>query len=106
MKAERGWYVVALLPIVFFVTAVTLAQSYKTGKILNCDTNIKRNATVCYIQIENTTYQVTRGTGKPFTNLSSGQQVNFRIEKGHMFIRDETGKEVKYSIITTTTRAR
>jgi hypothetical protein len=106
MKAERAWYVVALLLIVFFVTAVILAQSYQTGKILHCDTDIKRNATVCSIHIENTIYRVTRGTGKPFTNLSSGQQVNFRIEKGHMFIRDETGKEVKYSITTTTTGAR
>jgi hypothetical protein len=106
MKAERAWYAVTLLLIVFFVTMVTLAQSYETGKVVNCETDTKRNETACDIRIETTTYQVTRGTGKPFTKLSSGQQVEFRIEKGHMFIRDKTGKEVKYSIITTTTRAR
>jgi hypothetical protein len=106
MKSERAWYVVAVLLIVFFAAAVTLAQSFQTGKLLHCDTDIKRNATVCSIHIENTIYHITRGTGKPFTNLSSGQQVSFRIEKGHMFIRDETGKEVKYSITTTTTWAR
>jgi hypothetical protein len=83
-----------------------LAQSYQQGKVLKWDVepygkhgNVTRNASVYYIQIGNTVYQVTRGTTKQEANLASGKQVQCRIEKDHMFIPNEDGKEVKYSVI-------
>jgi hypothetical protein len=83
-----------------------LAQSNQQGKILKWDIeaygkhgNVTRNAAVYYIHIGNTVYQATRGTTKSDANLASGKQVQCRIEKDQMFIPDEKGKEVKYSII-------
>src|SRR5216684_1567162 len=85
---------------------VAVAQSYQQARIVKWDVaaygkqgNVTRNAAVYYIQIDNTVYQVTRGTTKSEPNLSVGKQVQCRIEKDHMFIPDEKGKEVKYSII-------
>lgn len=85
---------------------VAAAQSYQKARILKWDVeaygkhgNVTRNAAVYYIQIDNTVYQVTRGTTKSEPNLSVGKQVQCRIEKDHMFIPDEKGKEAKYSII-------
>jgi hypothetical protein len=82
------------------------AQSYQPGKILRWDVeaygkhgHVTRNAAVYYIQVGSTVYQVTRGTTKPEANLNSGQQIQCRIEKDHMFIPGEKSKEVKYSII-------
>jgi hypothetical protein len=81
------------------------AQSYQQGKILKWDTeaygrhgNVTRNAAVYYVQVGNVIYQVTRGTTRPEANLASGQEVQCRIEKDHMFI-PENGKEVKFSVI-------
>jgi hypothetical protein len=82
------------------------AQSFQQAKTLKWDIevygkhgNVSRNAAVYYIQIGNTVYQVTRGTTKRESNLSVGRMVQCRIEKDHMFIPDEKGKEVKYSVI-------
>jgi hypothetical protein len=83
-----------------------LAQSYQQGKILKWDVeaygrhgNVTRNAAIYYIQVEKTVYQVTRGTTRPESSLSAGNQIQCRIEKDRMFVPDEKGKEVKYSII-------
>jgi hypothetical protein len=82
------------------------AQSNQQGKILRWDIeaygkhgNVTRNAAVYYIQIGTTVYQVTRGTTKSEAHLAIGKQVQCRMEKDHMFIPDEKGKEVKYLII-------
>jgi hypothetical protein len=97
----------ATLMFAIVLCAVTaFAQSSQQAKILKWDIepygrhgNVTRNAAVYYIQIGNTVYQATRGTTKPEPNLSIGKQVQCRIEKDHLFIPDEKGKEVKYSII-------
>ncbi len=82
------------------------AQSYQQGKVLKWDIeayarhgNVTRNAAVYDIQIDKTVYRVTRGTTKPEANLARGQEVQCRIEKDHMFMPGDKGKEVKFSII-------
>jgi hypothetical protein len=82
------------------------AQSSQTGTIVKWDTEaygkhggVTRNAAVYYIQIADTIYQVTRGTTKPEANLASGQKVQCRIEKDHMFVSSGQTKELKFSII-------
>jgi hypothetical protein len=82
------------------------AQSSQAGKIMKWDTeaygkhgNTTRNTAVYYILIGDTIYQVTRGTTKPEAGLASGQQVQCRIEKEHMFISSGQSKELKFSII-------
>jgi hypothetical protein len=97
---------VTLIFAIVLCAIAVFAQSYQQGKILKWDIepygkhgNVTRNAAVYYIQIGTTVHQVTRGTTKPETNLASGKQVQCRIEKDHMFIPDEKGKEVEYSII-------
>jgi len=85
-------------------------QAYQTGKILKWDTepysqsaHIVRNGVVYYIQIDKTTYQVTRRTTKPDTNLVAGQQVQCRVEKDSLFIPGDRGKEQKYKILGAST---
>jgi hypothetical protein len=97
---------VALLLLFLAFCAPSCAQSYQPGKILKWDTeaygrhgNVTRNAAIYYIQVGNIVYQVTRGTTRPEANLVSGQQVQCRIEKDHMFIPGEKGKEVKFAVI-------
>jgi len=97
---------IALILAIVLYSFAAQAQSYQQAKILKWDVeaygkhgNVTRNAAVYYVQIDNTVYQITRGTTKPETDLSIGKQVQCRIEKDHMFIPDEKGKEVKYSII-------
>ena len=102
---------VAFLIVIVLCSIAAFAQSYQQAKILKWDVeaygkhgNVTRNAAVYYLQMDNTVYQITRGTTKPEPNLSIGKQVQCRIEKDHMFIPDEKGKEVKYSIIGATAR--
>jgi hypothetical protein len=97
---------VALLVLFLAFWAPLYAQSYQPGRILKWDTeaygrhgDVTRNAVVYYIQVANIVYQVTRGTTRPEANLVSGQQVQCRIEKDHMFIPGEKGKEVKFAVI-------
>jgi hypothetical protein len=82
------------------------AQSYQQGRILRWDTEaygkhktVSRNAAVYYVQVGKIVYQITCGTTKPEANLTSGQDVQCRIEKDQMFIPGEKGKDVKFSII-------
>ena len=106
--AKRQANRIARVLIVLFLMSVApiSAQSSQTGKILKWDTetygrhgNVTRNAAVYYIQIADTIYQVTRGTTKPEPSLTSGQQVQCRIEKDHMFVSTGHDKELKFSII-------
>jgi len=89
-----------LLLATMLFSAAVLAQSDQQGKILKWDIesygkhrHVTRNAAIYYIQIGKTVYQVTRGTTNPETSLTSGKQVQCRIEK------DRIRKEVKYTII-------
>jgi hypothetical protein len=82
----------------------TLSPTSKE-KILRWDTeaygrhgNVTRNAAVYYVRVANVVYQVTRGTTQSEANLASGQRVQCRIEKDHMFT-PENGKEVKFAVI-------
>jgi hypothetical protein len=96
----------ALIVTLLVSCAPSGAQSSQTGKVVKWDTeaygrhgNVTRNAAVYYIQISDTIYQVTRGTTKPEAGLASGQQVQCRIEKDHMFVSNGQSKELKFSII-------
>jgi hypothetical protein len=96
----------ALFVLILAFCVASNAQSYQQGKILKWDTeaygrhgNVTRNAAVYYVQVGSVIYQVTRGTTRPEANLVSGQKVQCRIEKDHMFIPGEKGKEVNLSVI-------
>ena len=85
------------------------AQSYEQGRILKWNTeaygkhgNVTRNAAIYYVRLGKTVYRITRGTTKPDPNLQVGQLVQCRVEKDHMFLRGEKGKEVRYSIVGAT----
>jgi hypothetical protein len=93
-----------ILAMALCATAV-FAQSQQ-AKVLRWDVepygkhgNVTRNAAVYYLQVGTTVYQVTRGTTRPETDLVVGKLVQCRIEKDKMFIPDEKGKDVKYTII-------
>jgi hypothetical protein len=99
---------VVLLVLFFAFCTPSYTQSYQQGKILKWATeaygrhgNVTRNAAIYYIQIGNIVYQVTRGTTRPEADLVSGQKVQCRIEKDHMFMPGEKGKEVKFDVIGT-----
>jgi hypothetical protein len=110
-KANATRVAGVLLALFLILPVAIQAQSSQTGKILKWDTegygkhgNVTRNAAVYYIQIEDTIYQVTRGTTKPEAGLVSGQAVQCRIEKDHMFVSIGQGKELKFSIIGSAAR--
>lgn len=105
-RTNARWTAVALMVLLLTACVQSRAQSSQTGRIVKWDTeasgrhgNITRNAAVYYIQIADTIYQVTRGTTKPEAGLASGQHVQCRIEKDHMFVSSGQSKELKFSII-------
>jgi len=92
--------------VVVLLCSISAFTQDQRAKLLKWDVepygrhgNVTRNAAIYYIQVGNTIYQVTRGTTRPESYLVVGKPVQYRIEKDRMFIPDEKGKEVKFSII-------
>jgi len=97
-----------------FLVGVSLAQSYKHGQMVSsaAETHtydgVTREIVVYRIKNSMTTYTVTQGTTKP-SELASRKLVEFRIDesnKGVMYIKDKSGREVKYSIVLIGSSAR
>jgi hypothetical protein len=88
-----------------FLFAVTVAaQSYQTATILKWkmepysqSAHIIRNHIVYSIRIGESTYQIARRSKD--VEMNSGQQVDCRMEKNSVLIRNPKGKEIKYEII-------
>ncbi|MGC1645120.1 MAG: hypothetical protein WA741_04770 [Candidatus Sulfotelmatobacter sp.] len=105
---------VILLLGLLFVGVVSLAQSYKYGEMMKWDAEtrpyhgVTQKIVVYQIKNSMTTYTVTQGTTKP-SELASRKLVEFRIDKNNrwvMYIKDKSGKEVKYSVILIGSSAR
>jgi len=86
---------------------VAVAQSFSQGTILKWDVEAygkqkqeTRNAAVYYVQIADQVYRATQGNTKPGTLASAvGKQVLCRVKKESLYITDEKGKVLKFSII-------
>jgi len=91
--------------MIFAVGAV--AQSSDQGTILKWDLEAyakqkqqTQNAAVYYVQIGDQIYRATQGNTKPGSLASTvGKQVPCRVKKDNLYITDEKGKQLKYSII-------
>jgi hypothetical protein len=94
------------MSLIFVFTALA-QQGYDQGTILKWDVEVygknkeaSQNAAVYYVQVGTNVYRVTDGKTKPGPNAANvGKPLQCRVKKDHMFIVDEKGKELKYSII-------
>ena len=89
----------------FVVSSV--AQSSGEGTILKWDLEAygkqkqqTQNAAVYYVQIGDQVFRATQGNTKPGSLASTvGKQVLCRVKKDTLYITNENGKQLKYSII-------
>jgi hypothetical protein len=103
-RPKRGRAVVGLLFLLF--TSAGWAQTYETGIVLKWEkksysqsAHIIRNQTVYSVRVVSVTYQIARRNNK--VEMGVGQQLKCRVEKGHLFVLNEKGKETKYDIVGT-----
>jgi hypothetical protein len=93
--------------VILFVFPAVAQQAYEQGTILKWDVEAygkqkqqTQNAAVYYVQIRENVYRVTQGKTKPGPEASSvGKQIQCRVKKDNLYIIDEKGKELKYSVI-------
>jgi|SRR5277367_910197 len=93
------------MAMTFAVSAV--AQSSDLGTILRWDLEAyakqkqqTQNAAVYYVQIGDQVYRATQGNTKPGSLASTvGKQLQCRVKKDNLYITNENGKQLKYSII-------
>ena len=78
--------------------------SYETGNVLKWETHtysqsahIIRDHPGDWIRIGNITYQIARRSRE--VEMQSGQLVECRVDKGHVFVRTAKGRETKYDIL-------
>ena len=88
------------------LVAVALAQSYETGTVVKWEKQAYAipgqpagNHIVYSVKVGAVTYKVARRTAK--LEMAMGQQIQCRVEKNSMLVRDEKGKETKYEIVGT-----
>jgi hypothetical protein len=94
-----------VMGMTFAVAAI--AQSSDQGTILKWDVEAygkqkqeTRNAAVYYVQIGDQVYRATQGNTKPGPLASTvGKVLQCRVKKDSLYITDEKGKQLKYSII-------
>jgi hypothetical protein len=103
-KPKRGRAVVGLL--LLLLTSAALAQTYEAGSVLKWEkksysqsAHIIRNQTVYTVRAGDVTYQIARRSDK--VEMAVGQQLKCRVEKNHLFVLNEKGKEMKYDIVGT-----
>jgi len=85
----------------------SVAQSSGEGTILKWDLEAygkqkqqTQNAAVYYVQIGDQVFRATQGNTKPGSLASTvGKQLQCRVKKDNLYITDEKGKQLKYSII-------
>jgi hypothetical protein len=80
------------------------AQTDNTCTVLRWETqtysqsaHITRNHLVYSVQIGNTVYQIARRSTE--VEMNSGQQIQCRVDGGHMLVVNGKGKETKYDIV-------
>jgi hypothetical protein len=102
MKLRKRIFCIAIC----FV-AVALAQSYDSGTVVKWEKQAyaitalhpSGNHIVYSIKVGAVTYKVARRTAK--VEMAMGQQIQCRVEKNSMIVRDEKGKEMKYEVVGT-----
>jgi hypothetical protein len=104
LKPKRGKAVVGLL--LLLLTSTAWAQTFETGSVLKWEkksysqsAHITKNQTVYTVRVGDVTYQIARRSDK--VEMSVGQQLKCRIEKDHLFVINEKGKETKFDIVGT-----
>ena len=93
--------------IAICLVAMALAQSYDSGTVVKWEKEAYAassvhpagNHIVYSIKVGAATYRVARRTAK--LEMAMGQQIQCRVEKNSMIVRDEKGKETKYEIVGT-----
>jgi len=93
------------LALVLLVGSLSaLAQNYDTCTVLKWETktysqsaHITRNHPVYSVRVGETIYQIGRRSTD--VEMSTGQQIKCRIDKDHMLVVNQKGKETKYDIL-------
>jgi hypothetical protein len=95
---------IASLTLALLFVSGTLAESGKTGTVVNWEAlpysqNVKitRNQVVYTIHLGDVRYRITRRS--PNAEWNIGQQLDCRVEGNTMFVRNAKGKEVKFDIV-------
>jgi hypothetical protein len=83
---------------------VDFAQGAQTGTVLKWESksysqsaHIIRDHIVYWVQVGDASLQIARRSDK--AEMAVGQHVQCRIEKDHVFVVNEKGKETKYDIV-------
>jgi hypothetical protein len=86
------------------MVSTALAQIVESGTVLKWESksysqsaHIIRNHIVYLVQVGDFNLQIARRSDK--VEMATGQHIQCRIEKDHIFVRDEKGKETKYDIV-------
>lgn len=95
----------ALIGLLFLLlTSVIWAQTYDTGNVLKWESkpysqsaHIIRNHIVYSVQVGHSILQIARRSVK--TEMTVGQQIKCRLDRGHIFVLNEKGKETEFDII-------
>ena len=93
--------------IALWLVATVFAQSYESGTVVKWETKAfamtavhpAGNRVVYSIKVGEITYQVARRSAK--VEMTKGAQVQCRVEKNQLIIRNDQNKEVKYDIVGT-----
>lgn len=99
------------LAMFLLVTATAIpacagSRSYATGRILAFDTgqqrakdmkHVPKDEIIYQVQIGATIYKVTDHSKKH--EFAAGEDVECRVDKGHVYIQKLKGGEVKYDIV-------
>ncbi len=95
---------IASLTLALLFVSGALAQSVKTGTVVNWEAlpysqsvKITQNQVVYTIHLGDVHYRITRRS--PKAELNIGQQVDCRVEGNNMFVRYAKAKELKYDIV-------
>ena len=92
-----AWLTLAIALTVF-------AQSYQPGTVVKWEmkpysqsAHIIRDQVVYTIRVGDATYQIARRSKD--VEMNPGQQIDCRVDKGLVIVRNAKGKEIKYAIV-------
>jgi hypothetical protein len=92
------------LTLLLLVAATAASALAEPGVVVKYETqsysqsaHIIRDQIVYTVHISGNTYQVTRHNKK--IEFAIGQQIECRIDKSHLFVMTDKGKETKYDIV-------
>jgi hypothetical protein len=85
-------------------TLASLAQTYGSGSVLKWEmksysqsAHIIRDHVVYSVQVGDSVFQIARRSRE--LEMSIGQRIQCRIDKGHVFVLNAKGKETEYDIL-------